>query len=133
VSHIPAISFPSNNAVRNKNYGSPFDKCRDNNNKQWYEYVPKSVETSRENKVAVLWNQQVTTERTICNSKPDIIVSDNEKGTCMFIDFAISRDRNVIKKAAEKLLKYKDLRIEIQRVWSVKHKTDTSSENISTI
>ena len=29
--------------------------------------------------------------------------------TCMLIDVAISGDRNVIKKEAEKILKYKDL------------------------
>jgi hypothetical protein len=34
---------------------------------------------------------------------------DNEKGTCSLIDVAISGDRNVIKKAVEKFLKYKDL------------------------
>jgi hypothetical protein len=32
-------------------------------------------------------------------------------------------DRNVIKKEAEKVLKYKDLIIEIQPMWSVKTKT----------
>ena len=40
----------------------------------------------------------------------------------MLIDFAISGDRNVIKKDAEKILKYKDLTIEIQRMWNVKTK-----------
>jgi hypothetical protein len=40
----------------------------------------------------------------------------------MLIDVAISGDRNVIKKEAEKILKYKDLTIEIQRVWNVKTK-----------
>jgi hypothetical protein len=38
----------------------------------------------------------------------------------MLIDVAISGDRNVIKKEAEKILKYKDLAIEIQRMWNVK-------------
>jgi len=38
----------------------------------------------------------------------------------MLIDVAILRDRNVIKKGAEKILKYKDLTIEIQRMWNVK-------------
>jgi hypothetical protein len=38
----------------------------------------------------------------------------------MLIDVAISGDRNVIKKEAEKILKYKDLTIEIQRMCSVK-------------
>ena len=38
----------------------------------------------------------------------------------MLIDVAISGDRNVIKKEAEKILKYKDLTIEIQCMWKVK-------------
>ena len=69
-----------------------------------------------------MWNQQVQTDRTIPNNKPDIIIRDIEKGTCMLIDVAISGDRNVIKKEAEKILKYKDLKIEIQRMWNVKTK-----------
>jgi hypothetical protein len=40
----------------------------------------------------------------------------------MLIDVANSGDRNVIKKEAEKILKYKDLTIEIQRMWNVKTK-----------
>ena len=40
----------------------------------------------------------------------------------MLIDVAISGDRNVIKKEAEEILKYKDLTIEIQRMWNVKTK-----------
>ena len=40
----------------------------------------------------------------------------------MLIDVAISGDRNVIKTEAEKILKYKDLTIEIQRMWNVKIK-----------
>ena len=38
----------------------------------------------------------------------------------MLIVVAISGDRNVIKKEAEKILKYKDLTIEIQGMWKVK-------------
>jgi len=38
----------------------------------------------------------------------------------MLIDFAISGDRNVIKKEAGKILKYKDFIIEIQRMWNLK-------------
>jgi len=90
--------------------------------KHWYEHVPKSVETSQGGKVTILWNQQVQTDRNIPNNKPDTIIRDSEKGTCMLIDVAISGDRNVIKKEAEKILKYKDLTTEIQRMWNVKTK-----------
>jgi hypothetical protein len=71
-------------------------------------------------KVTTLWYQQVQTDGTIPNNKPDIIIRDNEKGTCVLIDVVIPGDRNVIKKEAEKILKYKDLIIEIQRMWNVK-------------
>ena len=40
----------------------------------------------------------------------------------MLIDVAVSGDRNVIKKEAEKTLKYKDRTIEIQCMWNVKTK-----------
>ena len=58
----------------------------------------------------------------IPNNKPDIIIRDNEKETCtcVLIDVAISGDRNVIKKEVEKILKYKDMKIEIKRMWNVK-------------
>jgi hypothetical protein len=38
----------------------------------------------------------------------------------MLLDVAIPGNRNVIQKEAEKILKYKDLTIEIQRMWNVK-------------
>ena len=40
----------------------------------------------------------------------------------MLIDVAISGDRNVIKIEAEKILKHKYLKIEIQRMWNVRTK-----------
>ena len=73
--------------------------------KHWYEYVPKSVERSQGGKVTILWNQQIQTDRNIPNNKADIIIRNNEKGTCMLIEVAISGDRNVITKEVEKILK----------------------------
>jgi hypothetical protein len=40
----------------------------------------------------------------------------------MLIEVAIPGDRNVVKKEAEKILKYKNLIIEIRCVWNVKTK-----------
>ena len=40
----------------------------------------------------------------------------------MLIEVSISENRNMIKKEAEKMLKYKGLAIEIQRMWNVKTK-----------
>jgi len=44
------------------------------------------------------------------------MISANEKGACVLIDAAISGDRYVIKRVAEKILKYEDL------MWNVKVK-----------
>jgi hypothetical protein len=46
----------------------------------------------------MLWNEELQTDTTDPNNKPDIIISDNEKGTCMLIDGVNSGDRNVIKR-----------------------------------
>jgi hypothetical protein len=52
----------------------------------------------------------------------DIIIRDNEEGTCMLIDVAIPADRNVVREEAERIKKYKDLTTEIQHMWNVKTK-----------
>ena len=52
-----------------------------------------------------LCNQQVRTNRTIPNNKPDTIIRDIKQGTCMLIDVAIPGDRNMNKKETEKILK----------------------------
>jgi len=60
----------------------------------WCKHVPESVETSLESKVTILWNQEMKTDRTIPNYKLDIVIHDNETGTCLLIDIAISGDIN---------------------------------------
>jgi arginyl-tRNA synthetase len=52
-------------------------------------------------------------DRPIPNNKPNIIVRDDKQVTYMSTDVAIPADRNVVKREAEKILKYKDLIIEI--------------------
>ena len=48
----------------------------------------------------------VQADRTVANTKPDNIMCYNKRGTCVSIDVAITEDRNVIRKQAEKILKY---------------------------
>jgi hypothetical protein len=43
-----------------------------------------------------------------------------EDKICLLIDVAIPSDRNVMQKESEKKLKYKNLSIEIQRMWNMK-------------
>jgi hypothetical protein len=60
--------------------------------------VPYIGEASHEAKATILWNQQVQTDRKTPKNKPDIIMCDNEEGTCILIDVST-------KKEAEKILK----------------------------
>jgi hypothetical protein len=78
------------------------------------------VETSRDSKVTVLWIQQVKTDRTILNRKPNIIIHDNEKGTCLLTEIVILGNRNVIRKETKKVLTYEFLTVETKRMWNLK-------------
>jgi len=69
----------------------------------------------------------VRTDRTVTNDKPESIIRDNKQGTWMLIDFAITGDKNVIRREGERILKYEDLTIGIQRMWNVKAKSDTGN------
>jgi hypothetical protein len=51
-----------------------------------------------------------------------VTIRDIEKRTCLFIDSAISGDRNVIKEEAEKMLNNKNLTIAVECMWTVKTK-----------
>jgi hypothetical protein len=61
----------------------------------------------------------VQTDRTIPNN--------NAKATCMLVDLAVLGDRNMMKTDAEKILRYKDLTIEIHSMCHVKTKRDTNN------
>jgi len=103
-----------------------FNICKEigakSESEQWHDRVPKLVERSHGGKVIMLWDVQVQTDRTVPNSKPDSIVCGNERGTRVLIDGAIGGGRNVIKREAEKILKYRDRTVSVQCVWNVKVK-----------
>jgi hypothetical protein len=63
----------------------------------WYEHVPKLVETCHEDKVTILRNRQLNNDTAVPNIKPDIMVLENERRTCLLIQIAISGDKDVIK------------------------------------
>ena len=88
------------------------------NDDKWYEHQPETV--TENEKVTILWDMQVHTDKTIKANKPDIIIKDKQEKTCMLIDMAIPADRNTSVKVAEKLSKYKDLEVEITKMWGLK-------------
>ena len=62
------------------------------------------------------------TDRKILANRPDVVIQDRKSKTCMLIDVSVPDDKNTLLKEAEKISKYKDLEIEIHRMWNVKTK-----------
>ena len=67
-----------------------------------------------------MWNQQEKTGTTIPNNKQDIVIRDNEKGMSLLRDTVTSGNKTVTNKQAEKILKHKELTLQIQRMWNIK-------------
>jgi len=86
-----------------------FNICKEigvpSDNEQRYDRVPKLVETSHDGTVTIVWGQQVQTDTTITDNKPNILICDYEKGTRLLIDSDMAGDRNVVNKDTQKILK----------------------------
>ena len=59
----------------------------------------------------------IHTEREIAAIKPDIIIRDQRTKKCQMINMAVKSDSDTSVKVVEKLSKYKDLELEIPRMW----------------
>ena len=70
--------------------------------------------------VTLIWDMQVHTDKEIKANKPDIIIKDHINSTCQLIDMTIPSDRNASIKEVEKFSKYKNLEIEIGKMWKMK-------------
>ena len=56
-------------------------------------------------------------------NRRDIVVKDKRNSTCLLIDMSVPTDKNVSANVFEKLSKYKDLEIEIEKMWQLKTTT----------
>ena len=88
------------------------------NPEHWYEHDPEPV--TEGNGVTILWDFTMHTDGSIKANRPDIIVKDCKKKTCLLIDMTVPSDRNLSLKQYEKISGYKDLEIEIQKMWHLK-------------
>ena len=87
---------------------------------QWYKHVPEPVVENE--KMTLLWDFPISTDRTVKANRPDIIIKDKISGNCQLIDVSVPADANISSKEFEKSYKYKDLEIEIQRMWRMRTK-----------
>ena len=86
-----------------------------------YEHHPEPV--SEGGNITTLCDFPVYTDRTIQPNRQDIIVKERSNNTCLLVGMSVPSDKNVSAKVSEKLSKYKDLEIEIERMWYLKTKT----------
>ena len=76
--------------------------------------------------MTILWDMPVQSDKVIKANRPDIVVTDKEKRTCLPIDISVPnlKKKNTSLKTEEKLSKYKDLEIpEIEKTWKLKTTT----------
>ena len=85
---------------------------------RWYEHKPEPV-TETQN-ITILWNFAIHTDRTIKANRPDIVLKDRQNKTCQLIEISVPCDGNLATAEFKKLSKYKDLEIEIPKMWKMK-------------
>ena len=94
-----------------KNIGMKVNDC-------WLKHVPEEV--VQHNSTIVMWDKAILTGKKVGCNRPDITVHDTKERECTFIDVSIPVCNNVIKKEAEKITKYRDLEIEVQKCWNLR-------------
>ena len=59
-------------------------------------------------------------DQIISAHRPDIVVHDSLECSAILIDVAIPADVNIVDKKWEKILKYVDLCLELQKIWNLR-------------
>ena len=88
--------------------------------KEWYKHETPAVLDNQQ--ATILWDFSIQTDRTIKANRPDIVIRDKTTKICTMLDVSIPADKNTSLKTFEKLSKYKDLEIEIEKSWKEKTK-----------
>ena len=83
---------------------------------KWYEHQPQPV-TENEN-AKLLWDYSIRTDRVIPVHRPDLTILNKTNNKVSLIDVAVPWNSRVEQKEQEKRDKYKDLRIELRRLWN---------------
>jgi len=83
----------------------------------WIQHKPK--ETTTKGSTTITWDMSIITDKKVMCNKPDILIHDSLLRTCLIIDVAIPVCTNIVRKVAEKLTKYRELEIELQKCWNL--------------
>lgn len=82
--------------------------------RNWWEHSPESVV---DDAVKTLWDFYIYTNHVISARQLDFVTIDKSLATTSLVYVSIPADKNILAKEDEKLTKYQDLRIELERLW----------------
>ena len=71
----------------------------------------------------IIWDFTINTDRKIAANQPDITIKFFEENTYILIDVPVSTDKNSYLKKLQKLSNYKDLKIDVTKMWKLRSKT----------
>jgi hypothetical protein len=85
---------------------------------KWYEHRAERVLENDEYKL--LWDMDIKTDKVIKERRPDIVIVKKGSREAFLIDVAVPGDSRVANKEVEKITKYQDLAVELQRLWELR-------------
>jgi len=84
---------------------------------RYYRCRPTGV--MRDEKVRLLWDMPVVTDRTVEANRPDILLINHQMKQAQVIDVAVPLDENLNKTVAEKRRKYQGLAVELANMYDL--------------
>ena len=69
--------------------------------------------------VTITWDMAIITDKKVKCNIPDILIHDSNTRSCQIIDVAVPVCTNIVRKNAEKITKYRELGIELQKCWNL--------------
>ena len=85
--------------------------------KSYNHKIPRDQRAIENDKVKILWDFLIQTDRKLDHNRPDIVVVDKVNKTCDIIDIACPWDARVQSKERDKIERYEDLKHEILKCW----------------
>ena len=85
---------------------------------KWYEHCPEGI--VEDDDVKLLWDMNIQCDNVIEARRPDLVLVDKKKKSCVIIDITVPGDCRIREKEMEKIEKYQNLKIELKRLWPLK-------------
>jgi hypothetical protein len=83
----------------------------------WTQHEPKPILENSNFKL--LWDQNIYTDNKISARRPDMIIFNKIHRRGYIVDINCPNDTNVYKNEGNKMQKYTELKIELERVWRI--------------